>query len=328
MKRYRSYTAKKLKLPRRIIFFCAVAVIIIIFTVILGNNLKKKLAEAPIDTSEVLTTTDVSQNKPVPEDDKVESVEHDKALSGVVAGYLDLSDVTEVEKAEHAVEVLSGSGYNCASYTVTDGEGRLTYASPAVESASRLPASADIVPYDILAAAVNAAKAKGIRLSAVIEASESLSDTVVIKELSALGFDEIIIRGFEEYVQLDNEAVKSITEYVGKAREAAAGAAVFGVSFDSEFFKVAQNAPYIEKLYNEIEFFAIDLFEKSTDETALLAEELQGSFSAYLLRPLLSGDDKDTKDSTDTALAELGVLARQYLSVPKKAPEDTGDSDE
>ena len=328
MKRYRSYTAKKLKMPRRIIFFSAVAVLIVVFTVILGNNLKKKLAEAPIDTSEVLSTTDVSQNKPVQKDEVEESVDHDKALSGVVAGYLDLLGIMESQQAEYVVDTIQNSGYNCAAFIVTDEEGKLTYASPEVESASRLPASADIVSYDVLAAAVNRAKTKGLRLSAVITASDSLSDTLVIKELSALGFDEIIICGFEEYVQLDNNALKDITKYLDRAREASGNGVDFGISFDSEFFKVAQNAPYIEKLYNQTEFFAIDLFEKSVDEVADLAEELQGSFTAYLLRPLLSGDDVDRKEATDTALSDLGIVARQYVSVPEKVVEDTSETDE
>ena len=37
MKRYRAYKAKKLKLPRRILFFCIVALIITVLAVILGK---------------------------------------------------------------------------------------------------------------------------------------------------------------------------------------------------------------------------------------------------------------------------------------------------
>lgn len=328
MKRYRSYTAKKLKLPRRIIFFSAVAVIIVVFTVILGNNLKKKLAEAPIDTSEVLTTTDVSEDKPVHKDEVVVSVEHEKALAGVSAGYLDLTGVSDEEGAAHVVEILQNSGYNCISFLVTDAEGKLTYASPAVEEASRLPSSQDIVSYSILAGAVNSAKARGMRVSCVMTASDSLSDTLVVGELSALGFDEVIVCGFEKHTQMDNDTVDDITSYLGRARAASTENTVFGISFDAEFFKIAQNAPYIEKLYNEAEFFAIDLSAKSATETATLAEELQGSFSAYMLRPLLPGDDLDRKEASDTALTELGISARQYISVPEKIDEETDTADE
>ena len=48
--------------------------------------------------------------------------------------------------------------------------------------------------------------------------------------------------------------------------------------------------------------------------TADIAEKIAGSFSAYLLRPLLSGNDKDKAQAVSDALNASAISARQYIS--------------
>ena len=320
MKRYRTYTAKKYKLARRILFFVIAALVIFGLTVLLGNHLKHKLES--VETAEPI---DFDTTVVVPENDsaeKEESVPHDQALAGVKAGYLDLSMITETKAAISAVDSVKASGYNAVSFVVTDSDGNLTYASPAVSAQSRLPASGDLVSYDILSSAVSAAKSSGLRVSCVMTASESLSDETVAAELASLGFDEMIVCGFEDYVQLSNEYVSEINGYVNMIRAASGGSMSVAVSFAPDLFKLAQNAPYIEKIYVNTEFLAIDLYDFTADNAASVAESLQGSISAYLLRPLLDGVNADKASAVKEALTGAGVEACQYVSAPEKLSDD------
>ncbi len=318
MKRYRSYTAKKHKMPRRIIFFCVVALIIVVLTVIWGNVLKNKLETTPRDTSDVLTTTSPEENRPQGDSPENPRVVHDEAFAGVVAGCLDLSLVDGTDGAVKAVEALKAKGYNAVSFSVTDGEGKVTYASPSVEAFSRLPASEALVAYEELSAAARAAKSMGLRLSAVITASESICDELLAEELAALGFDEIVIRGFESYVQFDNEMVSEVCGYVDRLRSVA-GDMAFSLSFDSLFFKAPSNAPYIEKIYANTEFLSLDMTGCTADEATALSEEIAGSFAAYLLRPLLSGENGELVVAVNDALSAASITARQYVSSPSVA---------
>lgn len=322
MKRYRSYTAKKHKMPRRIIFFCVVAVLIFVITVIVGNVLKSKLETTPRDTSDLLTTTSPEENRPQGDSSQNTDIVHDEALAGVSAGCLDLRAVEGNTAAAGAVEALKAKGYNAVSFSVKDGDGNLTYASPAVEKFSRLPASEALITYEELCAAARAAKNAGLRLCAVITASDSIADELVAGELASIGFDEICVRGFEEHTQLDNEIVSEACAYVDRLRSVAKDVE-FSLSFDSLFFKAPSNAPYIEKIYARVEFLAIDMTACTGDFAKTLSEEIAGSFTAYNLRPLLSGVDETLVGEVNEALAAAGIKARQYISAPAPVVEES-----
>ena len=141
-------------------------------------------------------------------------------------------------------------------------------------------------------------------------------------ELASIGFDEISVCGFEEYTQLDNEIVSKVCGYVARLREAAEGVE-FSLSFDSLFFKAPSNAPYIEKIYARVEFLAIDMTGCTVDSAKALAEEIAGSFTAYNLRPLLSGEDETQAAEVNEALAAAGIKARQYVFAPAPVAADS-----
>ena len=108
MKHYKAYTAKKFKLPRRIIFFAVVAVLIFAVTVIIGNVLKKRVDNNEIDTSEI--TEPAGDSTDFVNNDTTVSVPHDEALASVAAGYLDLSGISDAEGARAAVQDLRSGG--------------------------------------------------------------------------------------------------------------------------------------------------------------------------------------------------------------------------
>ena len=138
------------------------------------------------------------------------------------------------------------------------------------------------------------------------------------KQLSALGFDELIVRGFESYTRFDNEMVSEVNGYVNRLRGAAENM-VFSLSFDSLFFKAPSNAPYVEKIYANTEFLSIDMTACSPEDAATLSGEIAGSFSAYHLRPLLSSENAE---GVDASLTAASITARQYIT----APADDGDN--
>ena len=180
MKKYRTYTAKKYKIVRKIIFFAIVAVAIFGATVIWGNILKNKIENTEVPPPLDVETTAPEENK---DEQKGEAgVSHDEALSKVKAGCLDLSLMTDIQSARGAVDALKAGGYNCVSFNVTDKEGKLTYASPGVVQDSRLPAKETLISYEVLKATSEYAKGLSMRLSCVIVASESFSSSSLNEE--------------------------------------------------------------------------------------------------------------------------------------------------
>ncbi|MBE6713809.1 MAG: hypothetical protein E7575_00800 [Ruminococcaceae bacterium] len=318
MKRYRNYKAKKLKLPRRIIFFVIIGVAITVFTVILGNILRDKLEKADIDTSEILSEPEQKPNQDQQNNKEEESASHNKDLAKVLAGCMDLT-LGEDKTAPDAYSVIEGiknDGYNAVSFCVFDEGGKIAYASPALEEYTRLPSSEKLIPYDTLRSAIEKARNSGLRSSAVFTVSESSTDELIIRELCSIGFDEIVIRGFEKHTRLDNELVSQINGYILSVREIAQDRIDIGICFEKELYMTPSNAPYIEKIYDKANFLAIDFSLISPEDASAACADLQGSFSAYLMRPLIKWGDEESSASLKEALANCQITALQYIFVP------------
>ena len=317
MKHYKAYTAKKFKLPRRIIFFAVVAVLIFAVTVIIGNVLKKRVDNNEIDTSEI--TEPAGDKTDFTLDGTTVSVPHDEALASVAAGYLDLSGISDAEGARAAVQDLRSAGYNAAAVVIFDGDGMLSYASKAAESASGLKASEKLVPYEVLKTAVSEAGNLGIRSIAVADCGAKLLPDIAA-ELSSLGFNEILLRGFESLDALSADAVSQISAAISSV---SSENMTVGVCLSSEIYLAAQNSPYIEKLYTEAHYLAIDLTSATSESAGETAERLQGSFSAYLLRAVLDGRNAENAAAVRSALQGGGVKAYTYISAPPHTEEST-----
>lgn len=314
MKRFKTYTAKKYRVWRRILFFAVVALLIFAFTVILGNVLKKRLDNTEVPKDEIPSVTSGADTAPA--DDPDVTTFHDEALKSVSASYLDLSGVEDGSGARGVIDELRAAGCNAVSFVVRSDDGMITYASPALQSYSGIRASENLVPFDVLSAAVAYAKDRGIRCSVVFSGNDTLHDPIVAAELVNIGFNDILIRGFEGLSSLDNSAVGDISAYISAVKGETS--VTCGVSLSAEVLLTAQNAPYIEKLYNMCEYLAINMTDMNGDSAADICSKLQGSFSMYMLRPVLSGDNAELADAVRNVLVNLGVEARQYISsVPK-----------
>lgn len=321
MKVYGNYTAKKLKLPKRILFFAICAVAILIFALFLGNHLKQRMEEAEIDTTPIETTpiSDIEPDDGIPEGD----AKHDEDKKGVKAGFLDTFDVEDENDIRARIDALKNSGFNAVSFAVVS-DGRLTYASRAIEEYTRLPASGDVISLEMLESAVAYAESRGMTTSAVFEksASEEL-DMYVASELSAMGFDEIIIQGFENILGDKGGDISVCIRYVSRFRQSAGDVSV-SVRLSPDAFVYARNSYHIEKLFTYTEFLSVDMTGYDADKATELGAKMVGSFSVYMIRPFISGESEGVAEALETH----GVKAIQYATPIPEVKEETTDGED
>lgn len=316
-KRYRSYTAKKYKLPKRILFFGICALVIFCFALIVGNNLKKRMENAPIDR-EPVETQDFDGDKFSNDIDNGDAA-HPEKKSTIKAGYIDLSNITDQKDIHKRIDALVLDGFNAISFAAVE-NGKLTYASAAIEEYSRLPASNEIVSIQNLTDAIAYAKAKNITSSAIFcKGSDSVLDAMICGELSQIGFDEIIISGFEDLLTENGGEITPCISYIKNIRTSASASHI-SLSLSPSAYTYARNSYQIEKLFTYTEFLTIDMTSLDPVGAAELCAEISGSFSTYMLRPLIKGETTDIP----ATLREKGISAIQYTTpIPQVQPADT-----
>ncbi len=307
MRVYRNYTAKKLKLPKRILFFVICAVVIFIFAIILGNHLKSRMENAELDRTPVETTP--PKETSVPDGIADGDAEHSQRSAEVKAGYLGLTGADDETAIKEKVDALKAEGFNAVSF-ISVADGKLCYASAAAEEYSRLPSSADIVSPLMLAEAVSYAEGQGMTSSVLLVKGQSEElDMAVAAELAEIGFDEIVISGFEDLLGEKGGGISSCIDYLRKLRATAEGVHI-SLRLSTDAFTYARNSYQIEKLFTYCEFLSLDITELEADAVAELANKITGSISAYMIRPFISGD----KEGVAEAIEAEGGMSYQYVS--------------
>ncbi len=316
-KRYRSYTAKKYKLPKRILFFGVCAIIIFCFALIVGNNLKKQMENADINREPIETqayNSDSTSNGIENGDAK-----HPEGKAEVKAGSLQISQLTDTKEIYKHIDALRNEGFNAISFSAFENQ-RLTYASKAIEEYSRLPASESIISLETITEAVSYAHTKKMIASAIfIKSNDDVLDAMICAELAAIGFDEIIISGLENLLTENGGEITNCIKYIKNIRASTENAHI-SLALSPSAYTYARNSYQIEKLFSYVEFLTIDITGSDITVAQELCEKISGSFSAYMLRPLVTGE------STDIAalLHENGISAIQYVSpIPPAEPETT-----
>jgi len=318
-RKYRSYTAKKYKLPKRILFFAICALVIFCFALMVGNNLKKQMENADINR-EPIETQDFD-NSNVPGGIENGNAEHPKDKANIKAGYLDLRDLTDTDDFDDRVDALKKEGFNALSFRVLE-NGYLTYASKAIEDYSRLPASPEAISMETVASAVSYAQKRNMICSALfLKGNDSVLDAMLCAELSELGFDEIIICGFESLLTENGGEITPCIEYI-KSIRASAPEAHISLSLAPSAYTYARNSYQIEKLFTYAEFLTIDMTNLDAEAAGKLCSDISGSFGAYALRPLVKGEAADII----VLLGEKNIEAIQYTS-PVPPPETDTETD-
>ncbi len=320
-KRYRNYTAKKYKLPKRILFFAVCALVIFIFALILGNNLKTKMENADINR-EPIETKDEAETA-APSGIENGDATHPDSCAGVKAGYLSIANAADAAEVRIAVDKLREDGFNAISF-ICISDNRLTYASKVTEDYSRLPASDSVISFELLSEAVSYSEQIGLRTSAIYTKGNDASlDKAICGELATMGFDEIIISGFEDLLSEDGGTITPCIEYLKKIRRSTEGCNI-SLALSPAAYTYARNSYQIEKLFTYAEFMTIDMTELDLAAATELCSNISGSFSTYMLRPLINGEAEDIA----AMLSEKSISSVQYLSlIPEKEADTTPDTE-
>ncbi len=327
-RRYRTYTAKKYKLPKRILFFGICAILIFCFALIVGNNLKKRMENADIN-KEPVETQDFDTPDMLDSSDKG-NAEHPEEKAKVKAGYLDvdLLFVPEDDSEQKAITLKSiidslyAEGFNAVSFPVFEND-KLTYASKATEDFSRLPASESIISFEELTDAIAYAKSKNMTTSAIFKkGNDDILDSLICSELSEIGFDEIILSGFENILTEKGGETAECIKYLKAIRSNVKDSHI-SLSLKPSAYTYARNSYHIEKLFSYTEFLTIDMTELDADSAGELCANIAGSFSTYMLRPLIKGEAQDIAK----LLVEREITSVQYVSTIPEIEEDTTNVD-
>ena len=312
---YYNYSGKKsqsrLKSNRKkiiinILIIVGIVALCAVFALILGNHLKNKLEEADISTEPVENFFEpVETDEPDPAEG-IDFVKNDRAEGSMSAvyGYLDLEGCPDPETAERFVLNLKEAGYTGVIFNARNSSGMYSYASKAASDLARTAPSGYVVSFENLSAAVAAASAQGMRSSAYIDLGDvfltdetssvrAAIDRSVIKELSTMGFSQIVLDGAMRESDLTIDFAKTLYVYMSSLRDACPGTD-FGLVMDRAVLDDPERTPALELIFRYVDFFALDLSngEQYTKEAlSELTGKYSGSFSAYSILALLGGND-------------------------------------
>lgn len=288
------------KIIIRVAFVLVCALLLTIFSVLLGSHLKKKAENSLSLSTDNDTTESTGENIDdlfpggVPVKDPAESKRE------LCAADIDITSA-DADTLCDMIDALSNT-YNAISVRITSPGGKLVYISPALMEYVGLDSSLidthvtlettddsntddsteteDKISYDIydnLCAVLDKAEEKGLR-SVVLFATDSSSldysasalskceiDSVIAGELSSLGCDEILIDGlFTEEGQLPHETLRSIIRYLAVLRSRT-GDTLLGLNFSDHVYLIPQNASVIKTLSEYADFLSISIGTSVTD---------------------------------------------------------------
>ncbi len=312
--KYYNYSGKKsqsrLKSNRKkiivnIIIIVALIALCVAFALILGNHLKNKLEDADLSTQpveELFEPIEPAEKDPA---DEIAFVKNDRAEGSMSAiyGYLDLEGCPDAESAEKFVSALKEDGYTGAIFNVRGETGKYSYASKAASEIARTEIPESVVSYDELAAAVAACASRDMRSCAYIDLGDvfltdetsvlrATVDKSVIKELSAMGFSEIILDGAMRESDLTTGFAKNLYEYLSPLRSSCPGTD-FGLVIDPSVLDDPEKTPVLEIIFRFVDLYALDLADADTygaGTVSAMLEKHSGSFNSYSILSLIGGE--------------------------------------
>ena len=217
----------------RILFVLTAAVVITGMAILTGKALLNKVEKA---TEELESSVPPSGNAAgrVNRDESDLAEEAYSSLQVFAAG-LDLP-YHETEDSLFARIHTIAESCDTVSVKVT-GQSGLLYTSPALSELVRMPAvTGDNPLYDRLSLTVTAAKARNLRLSAVMtsslrmleSATAALVDSTIAAELYAMGFQEILLTDILPY-DADTDTINNARRYLQSMQNTLSGSGSFSV---------------------------------------------------------------------------------------------------
>ncbi len=356
---YRSGSMKKSKkqIILRVLFVLLCTFLLTSAAVMLGNHLGNKAAfSSESVSSENSSESETSGFEPsfqgaVPADPQA-------SKNKVCAAFIDITE--NIDSIIEKIDSLSAD-YNSISIDIFSESGKLSYLSPALMESvgldndlmKEIPAEEEFGNYvDVYSNIVtlsSIAKEKGLTLSAVFDSpilnSEFSSDdfyrykrdTIIIKELCDLGFDEIIINGLigTEGI-LPKESLDALVKYVSSLRGYAKGIRI-GVTIPHTVYIISQNAALIKTLSVYVDFLAIDIDTVTNNPEEAYSDvydscySLKGNFSVYNLRGIIKNKSPEISEAIYSSLKSLGAESFRFsafVPAPSYVPDNvTASSD-
>lgn len=344
--RYYGYSDKKSKYKsrRKLLWFNILIIVLIVaasvvFALVLGNYLKKRLDNADISTEPIEHVT-----APAPADttDSYEVSKNDRSGDAMSAteGFLDLVGCTSENDARAFVANLKNAGYTGVYFEAKSADGSLTYSSDAAGLFTGGKVDPALIRQDILAAAVTAARENGMRSGVGIciskifngdEHSEAEMTIVkyIIKELSDMGFNEVILSGAFCADSFSSEIANKLFDYVSSIRDMCPETDI-GVVMDLAILENPELTPAIELAFQYTDFFALDFTDAAafTDERLKsVFTSLSGSFNAYCIRSLTAGGSVAEIQAKYALFSSAGYTNISFIKPNNEIPEPTRGDD-
>lgn len=336
-KRYSDKRTKRIVL--RVFFVIVAAVLIGFFAVLLGNHVKKMVEAAEEKIKSAETGENAVEPSPLRGQFSTDLPNERISVSAITVNPFAAEDLISYAETLKTV-------FDTVSVRITEG-GRLIYPSPAMLSLARMPEevsseSGNLEEYEKMRDFCAAWKGAGFRLCAVMEASTSggallsENDSVLCGELSALGFDEVIITGFEN---LETEQVMYLSRLASEEISV-------GVVYPAEEYSNEENERLIRQISAVRVFLCAD-FGGELIPSAELEEHMKNkylsirnSMNSYGIRVFIDSTDPVSISEEKTVFSGLLIenihVARElpfsfieeHFLRNNREPEETQDSTE
>lgn len=289
----------------RVLFIIIAAIIIFSVTLLIGNRLKSRVEEADKAENTPHASTGLESERHLDENAAYSDYSPTVLGAGIrINDYIDGGqggDETP-KNIKNDVKKISET-YDTLTIDLSTESGSLIYTSEAMCGISHIPFGGQSDEEKLIRSALDEAKANGLRTSAIIlpilsettVSGAAAVDSELIKELSEMGFDEVL---FDLSGQLGDEissdSASRIRNYVRDCSSLSDDVCKIGVMLSSEVYLNPSNAKQIQIVADVSAFIAIkfDLDEvyittEAYDSTSAAVTSLLGNFSVYNMRVII-----------------------------------------
>lgn len=322
-----THSVRKTAIFIRVLIIIACCAAVFALTVLLGDHLLKKAEQSSVHGSGTYVEPDPTAPETAGKTAEYtakrelspESLRHNCAYIDVTAGEDGDTPFKQIDDA-------FTRGSDGIVIVIRDGNGQLLYSCRPLTSIFGVRYDPALPDADTLSEYVEYAKRRMMTVSAVFETCGSLGDSdlvlydeMIVSELSAIGFDEIILTGVFDRIQPSAEGVADYLSYLTRLR-ANAPMIRYGVVTDSSMFGIAVLAPLFEDIYKYTDIMLADLrkqIAESDDPAAAVSQfhnTLTGSIAHYNLRVITDISVGD--EALLTALADNALTNRTEIPSP------------
>lgn len=292
----------------RIVFVLVATIVITFATVMLGHYLQNMVDEA----GDSYTETDYLSGE-------IAREEIDTSLLGynsrtVFGCGINVTEFENSTDLENKIVELS-SYYDTLNISITDARGNFIYTSPALCEVLRLPLAESNPNFELIEAAIRAAKGVGMKTCIIMAPSDynadssAIVDVTIADEMATLGADEIVFSpklSADDYINY-NIAV-AIRSYFIELREEINDEISIGIVLPSSAYEKVSNTKQLQMIASAVTFMAIE-FDAGIDETpdgfhrSVMGtiSSLIESFRTYNLRIIFRDADEDILAAAYTA---------------------------